>query len=208
MQYLTIYLCTVYDDSSAYGFSPYCTLTNDSKENIEALANLAVAETNLAYEKSGVKTQLNLVHIYRHPTYDKDSNGLVTMLNDISGGSITDVHSNRGKYGADLVAMISGGYTACGIGWIGPHIDYMFSISHWSCTTGYFSFGHEIGHNLGLYHDRGTHNMCTSPGYNFGYRDKGAYFRTILAYRCTQNQCDENIGGDCPRIPRVSSLLT
>ena len=198
----------------AFGLNADCEVSSESKEIMEAIVHLAISETNLAFEASGVDTKLHLVHSYRHPTYVKDSfdtdvnnakNTMMEMLHDLSGDSIADVQSNRVKYGADLVSMIAGGLIPCGVGWIGPGKDYMFSITKWSCSTGYYSFGHEIGHNLGLLHDRGTHDHCNTLGYNYGYRDQDANFRTLLAYGCTKGQCDENVGGLCSIIPRYSN---
>ena len=94
---------------------------------------------------------------------------------------------------------------ACGIGYIGPQKNAMFSVAAWNCATGYYSFGHEIAHNFGCNHDRGTSEVCYDGGYNYGYRDPNANFRTILAYNCQAGQCDRNVGGGCPRIPRYSN---
>jgi hypothetical protein len=85
-------------------------------------------------------------------------------------------------------------------------VDYMFSVSQYDCATGYFSFGHEIGHNVGMYHDRGTQNTCSeATTFNYGYRDPGAAFRTILSYDCKMGQCDAMPRDGCTRIQRFSS---
>jgi Metallo-peptidase family M12B Reprolysin-like len=82
----------------------------------------------------------------------------------------------------------------------------MFSVSHYDCSTGYFSFGHEIGHNLGMYHDRGTESSCSeTTTFNYGYRDPSAAFRTILSYDCKMSQCDAMPKNGCTRIQRFSS---
>jgi len=83
--------------------------------------------------------------------------------------------------------------------------DGMYSVTSWSCATGYYSFGHEIGHNLGLNHDRGTKNTCGGSGYNYGYRDPEGSFRTTLAYDCRTDQCDNNAASGCTRIKRYST---
>lgn len=44
------------------------------------------------------------------------------------------------------------------------------------------------------------------PGFNYGYRDPSANFRSILAYGCTTGQCDGNPGGNCPRVQRFSNV--
>jgi len=115
------------------------------------------------------------------------------------------VHENREQYGADIVALIIDDPQYCGLAWLGPSKNLMYSVTAWDCATGYYSFGHEIGHNLGLNHDRGTKNACNSGGYNYGYRATNAAFRSILAYRCESGQCDNNPGGGCTRIIRFSN---
>jgi Metallo-peptidase family M12B Reprolysin-like len=86
----------------------------------------------------------------------------------------------------------------------------MFSVSHYDCATGYYSFGHEIGHNFGMNHDRGFMNTCSSrDAFNYGYIDPSADFRTILSYDCTVGQCDNvTKQGGCPRIQRFSTSNT
>jgi hypothetical protein len=84
----------------------------------------------------------------------------------------------------------------------------MFSVSSYICTTGYYSFGHEIGHNLNLLHDSGTENSCSGTSYNYGYRDPTAAFRTILSYDCSIGQCDNMPKSGCSRIQRFSNSNT
>jgi len=36
----------------------------------------------------------------------------------------------------------------CGIGYGGPKKESMFSVTSWSCATGYYSFAHEVAHNM------------------------------------------------------------
>lgn len=184
-----------------------CTLSSQTHSNMMNLVNLAIAETNIAYSASGVKTQLQLVHAYRHPSYDEKVGGMQAALRNISRGFMSGVHDNRANYGADIVSLIVDDTQYCGIAYVGPRFDLMYSVIHWSCATGYYSFGHEIGHNLGLHHDRGSQNECRTniEQYNYGYRDPNANFRTIMAYNCKRFECDF-VGGDrCTRIARFSN---
>ncbi len=92
-----------------------------------------------------------------------------------------------GPYQADLVSLITEtpGSPYCGIAWLmaGNRAGFApnaFSVVERSCMTGYFSFGHELGHNMGLNHARSD---STGPGafsYSYGY--KWAGYRTIMAY--------------------------
>ena len=104
-----------------------------------------------------------------------------------------------------MVAMLIDDSQYCGIAYVGPSKDWMFSVTAWFCATGYYTFGHELGHNLGCLHDRGTQNQCNNDGFAYGYRDPQARFRTILAYNCASGQCDGNPGTNCPKIQRFSS---
>jgi Metallo-peptidase family M12B Reprolysin-like len=82
----------------------------------------------------------------------------------------------------------------------------MFGATEYRCTTGFYAFGHEIGHNFGMNHDRGTENNCsTTTTYNYGYRDPNAEFRTIMSYGCTTGQCDNMPKNDCDVLQRFSN---
>ena len=99
-----------------------------------------------------------------------------------------------------------GASTSCGIAWINPSIDSMFAVTQYSCATGYYTFGHELGHNLGMFHDRGTEKTCSEAStFNYGYRDPNAEFRTILSYDCKKAECDNMPKDGCTRIQRFSN---
>jgi hypothetical protein len=82
----------------------------------------------------------------------------------------------------------------------------MFSVTKYSCATGYYAFGHEIGHNFNMQHDRGTVGSCSEANtFNYGYRDPNAAYMTILSYSCKVGQCDNMPKDGCPRIQRFSN---
>ena len=82
----------------------------------------------------------------------------------------------------------------------------MFSVTKYSCATGYYAFGHEVGHNFNMQHDRGTVGSCSDNNlYNYGYRDPNAAYMTILSYSCKIGQCDNMPKNGCPRIQRFSN---
>ena len=96
----------------------------------------------------------------------------------------------------------------CGVGWRStiPIASHMFSVSKYSCATGYYAFGHEIGHNFNMQHDRGTVGTCSEANtYNYGYRDPKAEYMTILSYSCKVGQCDNMPKNGCTRIQRFSN---
>lgn len=136
----------------ASGLPRGCTLTSQTETNMRGLIDLAVSETNVAYDASGVDMQLRLVFAFRDPNYQEASTSAyttaLTQITNPSDGVLDYVHNLRSQYGADLVSMLIDDNTYCGIAWVGPALNYMFSVVNWMCATGYYSFGHETGHNM------------------------------------------------------------
>ena len=56
---------------------------------------------------------------------------------------------------------------------------------------------------MGAHHDRGT-TGCNS-GYNYGFRGVTSSYRSILAYSCRTDQCDNNPYSGCTRLPFFSN---
>jgi hypothetical protein len=129
-----------------------CTRTLQTEANMRGLIDLAISETNTAYNLSGVSVELRLVHAYLDSDYTEATSDACVMtlkeINNKTDGKMDDIHAKRSNYGADLVALLIDDPQSCGFAWQGPIKNYMFSASAWDCATGYYSFGHEIGHNL------------------------------------------------------------
>jgi hypothetical protein len=163
---------------------------------IETLINLAVDETNQAYENSGIQPRLNLVHQEEITYTEVDFSTDLTRLRGTDDGHMDSVHSLRNTHGADLVVLISDTEGACGIGYLMTALSdafaaSAFSVTRYSCATGNYTFGHELGHNMGCHHAVGDGTPAAEQGnglYNFshGWRftaaDDGGQYRTIMAY--------------------------
>lgn len=89
---------------------------------------------------------------------------------------------------ADAAALLVDDFEYCGIGYMAAYrYKNTITVSHKSCALGYFTFGHELGHNMGTTHDKdhGTNKYFT---YGFGkhigpkYLGGGRGWRTIMAY--------------------------
>jgi len=188
-----------------------CTVTSDTYSAMMATVELAVVETNQGYSNSQVNAQIRLVHSYRSDYQERGFSGSLDDLRSNGDGSLDQVHAERIQYGADAVALLIDDPQYCGIARLGPSYDSMFSVTAWNCATGYYSFGHEIGHNLGCLHDLGTQSSCSSSNYYHGWRDPDGDFRTIMAYNCRTDGCDNIAVAGCTRVnwwsnPEVSYM--
>ncbi|MAT43512.1 MAG: hypothetical protein CL609_14340 [Anaerolineaceae bacterium] len=163
---------------------------------IQNLINLAVKETNDGYVASGVNQHMRLMHT-EEVDYSETNFDWGTALNNLKyvDNVIDNVHDLRDTYGADLVVMIVSNTDYCGIGYLLPvnsstFSQFGFSVVSSNCATGYYSFGHETGHNMGAHHDR----EVTEPAeglfeYSYGYIASNDSFRTIMAYGNFCNSC-------------------
>ena len=116
---------------------------------IEAVIDLMVAETNEAYQASGVHHRLALVarsEVQYAEAGDRD----IGRLADPSDGYMDEVHAMRDRTGADLVHLVFK-YQDHSPGGI-AHFGGAFGLTCLYCGGG--TFAHELGHNMGLRHDR------------------------------------------------------
>ena len=159
---------------------------------MNALVDLAITETNDSYANSGITPRLHLVYkgqvSYSESSFSTD----LSRLKGTSDGFMDNVHTLRNTHKADVVSLFINNSSSCGLGYVNATATSAFSVVHWNCATGYYSFGHEIGHNQGALHDWDVSftNSCAH-----GYVNKtGAGWRTVMAYA---TGCP---GGNCTRL--------
>ena len=183
-------------------------------DQINALIDVWIADTNGAYLRSDIQHRLNLV-LREQVSYtegeDSEDNSVVEQaldcLSEADDDCLDAVHDQREKYSADLVHLIVGGSPseyACGI----AGLTSSFGVSHLVCGSD--TFAHEIGHNSGVNHDRYVKydEACeTDPetpcfndfpsAYAYGYVNQLGLlssaplerrWRTLMSYR---DQCSE-----------------
>jgi hypothetical protein len=179
-------------------------------EAMEALIYLAVEETNQSYLNSQITQRLRLVH-RAEVSYTESGNAQTDRdrLRNPTDGFMDNVHALRDTYGADLVALIvqNAGAGLCGIAYIMDPVstsfeNYAFAVVASNCATGYYSFGHELGHIMSARHDAYVDPTNFSPyQYNHGYTYPAGAWRTVMGYN---NACSA-VSVNCTRIPYFSN---
>jgi hypothetical protein len=185
----------------------YTAAAAAASSNILAEIQLAVDETNQSYANSGIIQRVRLVHAAQvNYTETGKSDRDLARLQNPSDGHLDELHSMRDAYGADLVSLWVENLDACGIGYLMTNVSTSFERNAFSviarnCATGYYSFGHEMGHNMGANHDRYADSRKGAYSYSHGYVDISGMWRTVMAYN---NECnDQKIS--CTRIPYWSN---
>jgi hypothetical protein len=184
-------------------------------EAMEATIYLAVEETNEAYIRSAVTQRLRLSH-FAEVAYTESGNldTDVTRLQNGTDGFMDAAHTLRNTYAADLVALlVENGGAYCGMAYdiLNPVSNAFeseaFAVVARGCATGYYSFGHELGHLMAARHDWAVDSTNNSPyTYNHGYVNTAptpptAPWRTVMAY----NTACAAAGVTCTRIQNFSN---
>ncbi len=159
--------------------------------SMQALINLAIDESNMAYQQSLITPRLRLVHqqevsYTQSATFDTDLNRLTTP----GDGHLDEVHALRNAYGADMVCLLIDNSQYCGLAHVMTSLSpgfegSAFSVVHQGCATGYYSFAHELGHNMGCNHDLANSAGSGLYAYSYGWRFTGNdanEYRTVMAY--------------------------
>ena len=100
------------------GFARGCMRNENTKVAMLNLINLAVSETNVAYDLSGVNVYLNLVHVAYDTYIEASADAFGTALSDLANnndGKLDQAHALRTTYGADVVALIIDDSQYCGV---------------------------------------------------------------------------------------------
>ncbi|MCL5950728.1 MAG: M12 family metallo-peptidase [Chloroflexi bacterium] len=187
-----------------------------------ALVDLGVSQTNTSYSNSGITQRIRLV--YRgQVNYTEPGTGAALAdwqkaLNDLTNGvgGLSGVGALRDAYAADEVSLFTNWSQkgTCGIGWYMSQVSpafaaKAFNVVERTCIDGYYSFAHEMGHNMGAHHDWYVANNTDDPvpyTYVHGWVNLTAKWRTVMAYNDICVAAGLPAPG-CTRIPYWSNPL-
>lgn len=164
-----------------------------------------ISLANQAYSNGGVGITLRRVGLQRVDIADNTSNSMALGQLRSGSGAFASIPALRNSTGADGVLLVrpfdmAGQGGNCGVGYVAgyggtpmsAYADYAYAVvsegkdvkgQSYYCTD--TTFAHELGHNMGLMHDRET--VARQGGgsgalpYAYGY-GKSGQFGTIMSY--------------------------
>ena len=199
-------------------YTPAAVSQAGGEENLKTALSQYFAVANRTFRNSNVAIRLDGwagEYPYVEPAYSSDPSG--AALDQISADATID--QARAANGADLVHLFvsyeptasTDGRVTCGVAWrpsrpSAATREHAFGVTLLSplCADPGLTFAHEIGHNLGLAHDRymvyGLGNRRTAGhSYAYGYSNaasfspvSGACWYTVMAY---DKHCIDEPGG-------------
>lgn len=178
----------------------YTKRAKQEAANVVDLIKLAVTMANTAYKNTGVQIKLVLAGTMSAGNYDEGAdtaNQWSEVLSDVSGfngaSTLATVRNKRDALQADLVTLIVADSSLyCGLAWVISNpssgtSEYGFSEIAHGCLPDGIVLPHELGHNMGLLHDRYTNaeqggGNPSNAFYNFGYVNLTDRIVSIMAY--------------------------
>ena len=182
---------------------------------MRALIDGDVAMANEAYRASGVVQRINLVGAVELPRQpwegaDRSMPNFLDRLVDSSDGSMDEAHALRDAYAADLVLAHWGYLTGVGGGLtIGSVSGIAFQMEDLSgdyerlafSAASSHSFAHELGHGMGLRHERANDPANTPFPYSHGYLGE----EPVPGHPHGVHTIMTSTGGEAWDIPRFSN---
>lgn len=164
----------------------YTAAAKNQVSDIQGLIELAVAETNTGYSNSGVNATLTLVHTYQVNYNESSFSTDLSYFRNKNDGVMDEVHGKRDQYGADVAMIMTNISDYCGkASGIGSTSETAFAAVYHGCATGYYSFGHEVGHLLSARHNPERDPTNSPYTFGHGYQYGAGGWRTVMAYNCS-----------------------
>ena len=127
--------------------------------DIPGFIDQVIGETNQGYRNSRIPVQVSKLCI-EAATIDDVGEPTTFLHNFEAMKSSAAALRNT----ADAAALLAYDFDACGIAFFYTYTSgHSLSVTQKSCALGYFSFGHELGHNFGAQHDPDTATNSVFP---------------------------------------------
>jgi hypothetical protein len=185
-------------------YSSAAKTRNGGQAGMDTDIALMIEQTNSAFATSGINAVLRLAHTTEVALNGPVDGTTLAKVANPADGVYDELHVLRDQYGADLVSLItdspSGPY--CGIAYQMQSIStsfapYAMSVTDAGCATGNMTFTHELGHNFGAAHDRGSWSGTPALPYGYDWVNPQQGWRTVMSYA---NACP-----NCGRLLRFSN---
>ena len=164
----------------------YTAAAKAQVSDIQGLIELAVAETNTGYSNSGADATMTLVHTYQVSYNESNFSTDLAYFRNNNDGVMDEVHGKRDQYGADVAMIMTNVNDYCGLASdIGSTSATAFAAVYHGCATGYYSFGHEVGHLQSARHNPEADPTNSPYAFGHGYRYGAGGWRTVMAYNCS-----------------------
>ena len=164
----------------------YTSAANSAVTDLQAMIELAVAETNTGYVNSGITASMELVHTYQVNYTESNFTTDLNYFSTNNDGVMDEVHGKRDQYGADVAIIMTDITDYCGLAdAIGATSSTAFAAVYHGCATGYYSFGHEVGHLQAARHNPENDPTSTPYAFGHGYQYTSGSWRTVMAYNCS-----------------------
>ena len=157
-------------------YTPAARSQENGTAGIKAKIDLMVAATNTAYTHSAVNQRIKAVAVEEVAYTEVDSETDLARLHDPGDGYMDEVHDIRDRFGADIVMLIRRGI----LGDVSrAYLMTRVSLDHASFAFGVVAndggarhFAHELGHIMGLNHDRFVScesGSCEAAAFPYAY---------------------------------------
>ncbi len=161
-----------------------------------------IAIVNVGMKNSGIPIVVRRKGIRAvSESYNENAGESYKPLLDLTSGSnanFPSIRNTRNDVRADLVVLYMRQQPTnyCGVAWVNtpkPQASYGFAAVDVACL-GTVTLAHELGHTMGLNHDRYVENKASTSVYNYGYVSTGGDFRDIMSY---PDKCYDRKSRDC-----------
>ncbi|MFI5764053.1 reprolysin-like metallopeptidase [Streptomyces sp. NPDC051563] len=192
------------------GYTPAARDRVGGEAAINERIRLSVAMLNEAFATSKVAASVELIGTYDTGYRGKQTAALMRpkMADPLDADLGRKANQLREDFGVDLVSVInsapgeSSGQGSLPEPFIRPGSDKdAFSVVDVDSLVQWYNLGHEIGHNLGLWHDRETlrqqgypvDDTTSSTPYGFGFITRNQNYADLMAYKTSCKVYCENL---------------